>query len=63
MAQSVAITDESGQTVIMIFCDLVVSDISLINSVLPSISAATNVPQSNIFINLSYNYLEAKIQL
>ena len=40
----------------MIFCDLVVSDTSLINSVLPSISAATNVPQSNIFINCSHSH-------
>lgn len=56
MAQSVAITDESGQTVIMIFCDLIRADASFINTLVPSISAATGVPESQIYINVSHSH-------
>lgn len=56
MAQSVAITDENGQTVILIFCDLITASSDFINSVVPAVSAATNVPQSNIFINCSHSH-------
>lgn len=56
MAQSVAITDENGQTVIMIYCDLITSSNSFINSVVPAVSLTTGVPESNIFINCSHSH-------
>lgn len=55
-AQSVAITDENGTTVILIYCDLITASSDFINSVVPAVSAATGVPEGHIFINCSHSH-------
>jgi len=55
-AQCVAVTDEEGTTVILIYCDLINSSADFIKSVVPAISVATGVPEGNIFINCSHSH-------
>ena len=55
-AQSVAITDENGTTVILIYCDLITASTDFIDSVVPAVSAATGVPEGHIFINCSHSH-------
>ena len=55
-AQSVAVTDENGTTVILIYCDLITCTADFTNSVVDTVSVATGVPEDHIFLNLSHSH-------
>ena len=55
-AQAVAITDETGQTVILIYCDLITCNADLFDYVVDAVAAATGVPEGNIFLNFSHSH-------
>ena len=54
--QSVAITDENGTTVILIYADLVTYDAAHFDYFLDAVAAATGVPEEHIFINVSHSH-------
>ena len=56
MAQSIAITDENGNTVIMIYCDLIDCHAEVFDFIAIAVSAATGVPKENVFFNLSHSH-------
>ena len=55
-AQCVAVTDENGTTVILIYCDLITCSKSFAKSVTSVVSAATGVPEENVLLNCSHSH-------
>lgn len=55
-AQVVAVTDDRGETVILISCDVIRPSGSFTPSIVNAIHAATNVPKGNIFVNCSHSH-------
>lgn len=53
---TVAITDEAGQTVLIISADLIRPAEDLTATLLPAISAATGVPEGNIFMTFTHTH-------
>ena len=56
MAQSVAVTDENGTTVILIYCDLITCTKDFTSSIVYTVSVATGVPEDHIFLNMSHSH-------
>ena len=55
-AQVLAVTDEQGETVILITCDVIRPSGNFTASIVNAIHAATNVPKANIFVNCSHSH-------
>jgi len=55
-AQVVAVTDDRGETVILIACDVIRPSGNFTPSIVNAIHAATNVPKGNIFVNCSHSH-------
>lgn len=53
---TVAITDESGETVLLMSVDLIRPSGDLLNTILPAVSAATGVPEGNIFTTFTHTH-------
>ncbi len=51
-----AITDEDGETVLLISVDLIRPDADLMTTILPAVSAATGVPESRIFTTFTHTH-------
>lgn len=58
----VAITDENGETVLLMSVDLIRPNQDLMNTIFPAVSAATGVPQSNIFTTFTHTHSVPEIK-
>lgn len=52
----VAITDEQGETVLLMSVDLIRPDTDLMDTIFPAITAATGVPESHIFTTFTHTH-------
>ena len=55
-AQAIAVTDEKGETILIITLDLIRCKAHYMDEVLEAVYAATNVPKGNIFVTCSHNH-------
>ena len=51
-----AITDEAGETVLILGVDLIRPDPGLMSRILPAVTAVTGVPESHIFTNFTHTH-------